>query len=251
MELICGDVLESLRNIPEKSHDCIVTSPPYNIGIKYGSGVNDNKPREEYLNWILEIMTECKRILTDEGSVFVNMGYTNVDPWIHMDVARRIGRVFHLQNNFTWVKNVSVGENSWGHYKPINSKRFVNVTNESVFHFTKSGSVEIHRKAVGVPYADKSNLTRKSKDAPKEDKRCRGNTWFIPYKTIQTKKDHPATFPVELPEMCIKLCGGTRVLDPFVGTGTTLLAAKNLGAEVYTGIDISPEYLGIARERIS
>ena len=89
---------------------------------------------------------------------------------------------------------------SRGHFKPISSQRFLNDCHEYIFHFTKSGRVEIDRLALGVPYQDKSNIARWSHTSGR-DRRCRGNTWFIPYETIQSRqkeRPHPATFPVEL-----------------------------------------------------
>lgn len=260
MNLLQGDVLEQLATLPDGYFQCIITSPPYNIGKNYGESVNDNRPMHEYLEWIRTVFRECKRVLAENGSLFVNVGYSNIEPWIAMDVANQLRQDFVLQNQITWVKNISIGEISHGHFKPINSKRFLNVTNESIFHFTKSGAVPLERLAIGVPFMHKSNLHSRSeakKHETKPDVRCRGNTWFIPYETIQSRKkergNHPASFPVELAEMCIKVCMGDsregRVLDPFLGTGSTLVAAKNLGLSG-TGIDINPEFLAFARQRL-
>ena len=260
MELHEGDVLEQLRLLPEKSFACIVTSPPYNLGMRYGENIDDKKPYDIYLTWIGDVFRECKRVLTDTGSIFLNVGYSSTEPWIAMDVANVLRKDFVLQNQITWVKNISIGETSYGHFKPINSKRFVNVTNESIFHFTKTGDVPLHRLSIGVPFMHKSNLHSRSeakKDEVKADCRCRGNTWYIPYETIQNNKKerggHPASYPVELAEKCIKLCMGDgkegRVLDPFLGTGTTLVAAKKLGLSG-TGIDINPEFLKFAQQRL-
>ncbi len=257
MELLHGDVLERLRGLPDKTFKCIVTSPPYNIGKDYGTSVDDKKPMSDYLTWIKEVFHECKRVLTDDGSLFVNVGYSNQHPWIAMDVAQVLRSEYVLQNQITWVKNISIGENSYGHFKPINSKRYLNTTNESIFHFTKTGDVQVERLAIGVPYVYKCNLeSRSQKGKTKPDVRCRGNTWFIPYKTIHSNKvargGHPASYPVELAEMCIKLAIGNEkglVLDPFLGSGTTLVAAKQLGL-VGTGIDINEEYLKFAEVRL-
>lgn len=260
MELLEGDVLACLKSLPDKAFKCIVTSPPYNLDMNYGAAVNDKKPFEVYLAWIRDVFVECKRVLTDDGSLFLNVGYTSTQPWLAMDVANALRRDFVLQNQFTWVKNISLGETSHGHFKPINSKRYVNVTNEAVFHFTKTGDVPVHRLAIGVPFMHKSNLHSRSeakKDEVKPDCRCRGNTWYVPYETIQSNKKerggHPASYPVQLAEYCIKLCMGDsregRVLDPFLGTGTTLVAAQRLGLSG-TGIDLNPEFLSFARERL-
>jgi site-specific DNA-methyltransferase (adenine-specific) len=262
--LVEGDVLDCLAEIPDQSIHCIVTSPPYNIGKNYGDKVDDKKPMNEYLDWIAEVFLDCKRVLTDDGSLFVNVGYSSTQPWIAMDVAQALRKDWFLQNNITWVKNVSIGEESYGHFKPIQSKRFLNVTNESILHFTKTGDVEIHRLEIGVPFKWKCNLKPRGKDKDGNDKpekadvRCRGNSWFIPYETIKNnEKDrggHPASFPVELAEKCIKIAVGKNtdavVLDPFLGSGTTLVACNNLGLRG-TGFDINPEFLEFAQLRVS
>jgi site-specific DNA-methyltransferase (adenine-specific) len=252
-----GDVIDMLRTLDESSVDCIVTSPPYNIGKNYGTSVNDRKPMKEYLQWIQCVFAECKRVMKPEASLFINIGYTSVEPWIAMDVAQALRSEFVLQNNITWVKNISIQENSYGHFKPINSKRFLNVTNETILHFTKTGDVAVERLAIGVPFVYKCNLkSRTNKDASlRPDVRCRGNTWFIPYETIQNKEQrgkHPASYPTALAEMCINLAMGEKkgvVLDPFVGTGTTLVACKNL-CHSGIGIDINHEFLEFAKSRI-
>jgi site-specific DNA-methyltransferase (adenine-specific) len=155
--------------------------------------------------------------------------------------------IFRLQNAIIWVKSISIGEESFGHFKPVNSQRYLNHLYEHVFHFTKTGETPLDRLAVGVPFKDKSNIARWGHT---EDRRCGGDVWFIPYRTIRSKSQrdhHPSPFPVELAERCIKLhcppvsgepdAAGARgmVLDPFLGVGSTLLAAQRLG---YCGVGI-------------
>ena len=145
---------------------------------------------------------------------------------------------------------------SFGHFKPINSPRFLNDCHEYVFHFTKSGRVELNRLALGVPYQDKSNIARWSHTRGK-DLRCRGNTWFVPYETIQSRekeRPHPATFPVQLAEWCIKLHGASRVrtmLDPFLGIGNSAVAAQRCGVRRFIGFEIDDAYLAEAKRRIA
>jgi site-specific DNA-methyltransferase (adenine-specific) len=141
----------------------------------------------------------------------------------------------------------------FGHYKPINSDRFLNQNYESVFHLTGSGEVTVDRLAIGVPFEDKSNIERRGHVV---DLHCAGDTWFIPYETVQSKSDkfhHPAGFPVGLPERCIKLHGlrdGLVVLDPFAGSGSTLVAAHRLGC-VGIGIEKDEHYAKTARLRLA
>ena len=78
------DCLEGMKKLEDGSIDAIVTSPPYNLNIKYGK-YNDDKPRQEYLDWLVKIFREGKRVLKDDGHLFVNMGYSNVDPRVDRD----------------------------------------------------------------------------------------------------------------------------------------------------------------------
>lgn len=246
-----GDCLKGLKRLSAGSVDVVVTSPPYNIGISYRS-YDDRRPRAEYLKWLSDIGEQIARVLTDGGSFFLNVGSTNADPWVALDVANAFRDKFVLQNTISWIKSVSIGDDTVGHFKPITSRRYMNNNHEAVFHFTKTGSVEIDRLAIGVPFKDKSNIGRWGHS---RDKRCAGNVWFIPYKTVTSKAEkfnHPAGFPVELAERCIKLHGieGAVVLDPFLGAGSTLVAAARLGCEGI-GFEIDPVYAASAVSRLT
>ena len=246
-----GDCLEHLRRLDAGCVDVCVTSPPYNIGVAYSTH-DDRMPKAAYLDWMGCVAAEIARVLRDDGALFLNVGSTNVDPWIAMEVASQFRRALTLQNQIVWVKSVSVGEDTFGHFKPINSARFLNNNHEAIFHFSKSGRTPIDRLAVGVPFKHKSNIARWGHA---RDRRCAGNVWFLPYKTVQSrteKFDHPAGFPVSLPERCIMLHGkaDALVLDPFMGTGTTLLAAEQLGCSGI-GVDVDRTYVERAARRLA
>jgi site-specific DNA-methyltransferase (adenine-specific) len=244
------------KRVKPGSVDVVVTSPPYNLGIEYGA-YDDTVSRDEYLAWTIKWAEAVKDAMSDGGSLFLNIGSKPTDPWVPFEVARVLRPIFQLQNVIHWVKSIAVAKEdvgdygaivsdvAIGHYKPINSRRFVNDCHEYIFHFTKSGSVSLDRLAVGVPYQDKSNVKRWK--AAKEGLRCRGNTWFIPYETIQNRikeRPHPATFPPRLPEMCIQLHGLDKVglvLDPFMGLGNTAIACVRLGV-AFTGFEIDRVY---------
>lgn len=249
-EVIQGDCLDVLRMIETDTCDVIVTSPPYNIGVAYRS-YDDRRPRQDYLSWLSQVGSELRRVLRDDGSFFLNIGSTNSDPWLAQDVAGAFRQSFVLQNHIVWVKSLSIGDDTVGHFKPISSYRYLNHNHESIFHFTKSGNVAVDRLAVGVPFKDKSNIARWGH---KRDKRCAGNVWFIPYNTVKSKAQkfhHPAGYPVELPMRCLRLHNGNGgiVLDPFLGAGTTLVAAQRLGYNGI-GIEIDPQYADTAVARI-
>jgi len=261
-EIHCIDCIEGMKQLDPQTVDVIVTSPPYNIGIDYNV-YEDKKPRNEYLKWMSLVAKESKRILKDNGSFFLNIGGTLKDPWIPLDVAREFRDYYVLQNTIHWIKSIAIPKEdvgnypnvkddiAVGHYKPINSRRYHHDCHEYIWHFTKTGDVELDKISVGVPYQDKTNINR-WKSANGSDKRDRGNTWFIPYETIRESRPHPSTFPTKLPEMCIKDHGLKNiqlVLDPFMGIGTTAIACIKLGVN-YIGFEIDYQYIDIAKERI-
>ena len=267
-ELISLYLQDCVKGMREKlqpgSVDIIVTSPPYNIGVLYNS-YHDKQPRASYLCWMQRVGKELHRVLSDDGSFFLNVGGTPSDPWIPFEVGQKLRSRFILQNVIHWVKSVAIsktdvgnypnisGDIAVGHYKPIASRRFLHDCHEYIFHFTKTGRVPLDRLAIGVPYQDKSNIGRWN--CATQDKRCRGNTWFIPYETIRDRKSqrpHPSAFPVGLPEMCIRLHGRNQVnlvLDPFMGIGSTALACLRLGVSCI-GFEIDQEYLDVASDRV-
>ena len=309
------DCIEWMNQQAEKSIDVIVTSPPYNLNIKYGQ-YQDDQPRDSYLKWMYDVAVAMKRVLKDDGQLFLNVGYSNKDPWVAMDVGQVFRKVFILQNNFTWVKHILLNDQSYGIYKPIAGDRFASATTESIFHFTKTGEVSVNRLAIGHRNKDHAKYpelykesrhiaTHRRKVAKKmgfktwldvqqnatptqmqefnkrmveleqknpwnpEKKKCIGNAWYIPYTPVSKlakevgddtlgttdsgRGGHPATFPEQLPDMCIKFSGvpeHSTIYDPFNGTGTTVLAAvKN---NMYgIGTDIDDSYLTFATKRLT
>jgi site-specific DNA-methyltransferase (adenine-specific) len=241
----------------------VVTSPPYNLGIKYRT-YRDDLPRAEYLAWTERWVRGVSRALAPRGSFFLNVGAKPTDPWIPLEVAQVARMHLKLQNTIHWVKSIAIDRDAAsvagferdvavGHYKPINSDRFVNDCHEYIFHFSHGARTPIDRRAIGVPYQDKSNVARWASAGA--DKRCRGNTWFIPYETIQRRdrdRPHPASFPPKVPEQCIRLHGKARagvVLDPVLGLGSTAIAAVRLGLD-FVGIEMDEQYLKEAVKRI-
>ena len=258
-DLYLEDCVKGMAALPSNKVDLIVTSPPYNLGIRYGK-FSDRQTRESYLRWTTSWTTEARRLLKKSGSFFLNIGSAPSNPMLPYEIVMELRDSFVLQNTIHWIKSITVEDKagqirSHGHFKPISSKRFLNDCHESIFHFTKSGQVEIDRLAIGVPYQDKSNIARWSHTGG-GDVRCRGNTWFVPYQTIQRRekeRPHPATFPVQLAEWCVKLHGITRVktmLDPFLGIGNSALAARECGVKKFIGFEIDETYLAEAKRRL-
>lgn len=266
LQFFHGDALEILNTFRAGSVDAVVTSPPYNLGIRYRT-YDDGGPRDEYLEWTGEWVKAARRVLATQGSLFLNVGAKPKDPWTALDVAQAVRPHLELQNIIHWIKSIAIekalaGTRSGltddlavGHYKPINSRRFLNDCHEFVFHFSPNGTTPLDRTAVGVKYQDASNVTRWQKAG--SGLRCRGNTWFLPYDTIQSRdkeRPHPATFPWRLPAYCLKLHGLDRIklaVDPFLGLGSSAIACARLGVN-FAGIELDEHYLkeAVARTRL-
>jgi site-specific DNA-methyltransferase (adenine-specific) len=263
-----------MSQLPDECVDLVVTSPPYNLGINY-SKYSDRQHRRSYLNWCSEWATQICRVLKSNGSFFLNIGAAPSNPMLPHEIVMALRELFVLQNTIHWIKSIAIEHcsphpeggargshseaataiRSYGHFKPISSKRFLNDCHEYIFHFTRSGRVELDRLALGVPYQDKSNIAR-WRHTRGSDLRCRGNAWFVPYETIQNRekqRPHPATFPVQLAEWCIKLHGVPRVktmLDPFLGIGNSAVAAQRCGVKKFIGFEIDDAYLAEAKRRL-
>ena len=258
-----GDCVEVLSRLPADCLDAVVTSPPYNLGVRYRT-YDDTIPRANYLEWTDAWVRQVAAALAPAGSLFLNLGAKPTDPWTALDVAQAVRPHLRLQNMIHWIKSIAIEKSAAGgraglqqdlavgHYKPINSKRFLHDCQEFIFHFSPEARTPVDRRAIGVNYQDASNISRWQNASG--GLRCRGNTWFIPYETIQNRekdRPHPATFPPRLPEMCLRLHGLQRtrmVADPFMGLGSTAVACAQLGLN-FVGIEMDERYLEEAIER--
>ena len=252
------------KNLEPQSVDVIVTSPPYNLGVRYKQ-YDDAISRRDYVRWMGEWAEAAKRVLRVDGSLFLNLGSKPSDPWVPFEVLAEMRKYFVLQNVIHWIKSIAIQKDdvgdypgitrnvTVGHFKPINSPRYINDCHEYIFHLTRRGDVKLDRLAIGVEYQDKSNVARWH--AAQGDRRCRGNTWFVPYETIRdraTERPHPATFPIKVPKMCIQLHGLKKarlVVDPFLGIGHTAAACLELGID-FVGFEIDPAYYSAAKRLI-
>jgi site-specific DNA-methyltransferase (adenine-specific) len=279
-ELRVEDCIAGMSRLPGAHVDLVVTSPPYNLGVRYGK-FSDRQDRQSYLRWCAEWAEQLRRVLKPSGSLFLNIGAAPSNPMLPHEIVMGLREIFILQNTIHWIKSIAIEDcshrpvagrttavqqtghrpvatniRSHGHFKPISSKRFLNDGHEYIFHFTRTGRVELDRLALGVPYQDKSNISRWAHTRG-SDLRCRGNTWFIPYETIQSRakeRPHPATFPVQLAEWCIKLHGVSRIqtmLDPFLGIGNSAVAAQRCGVKNFIGFEIDETYLAEAKRRLN
>lgn len=262
-KIICGDSLEAMKTIPNESIDLIITSPPYADNRKntYG-GI---KP-SEYVEWFIPYAKECYRVLKSDGTFILNIKEKVVNGERSTYVIELILEL--RKHGWIWTE-----EFIWHKKNCVPGKwpnRFRDAW-ERCLQFNKSKKFNMYQDAVKVPIGDWAssrlkNLTQKDKI------RCESETksgfgknisnWenrdmvypsnVIYMATECSNKNHSAVFPKELPKWFIKLFTkeGDVVLDPFLGSGTTLIACKELNRNGI-GIEISEEYCDIAKERLS
>ncbi len=231
--VICGDALEEMKKFPDAAFDLVVTSPPYNIrnstggGFKsgggkwksaslikgYGSDNNvdeDNKPYGEYVQWQRECLREMLRLVPDTGAVFYNHKW-RVQAGLLQD-RHEIVEGFPVRQIIIWQRAGGINFNS-GYFLP---------TYEVIYLIAKK---DFRLKQETLSFTD---------------------VWTI---SQENNNPHPAAFPLAIPERIIFATEAQKILDPFAGSGTTCLAAVNLGRQ-FVGIEKNKQYCQWAIQRL-
>jgi len=237
--IICGDAAAVLQEIPDRSVDLVVTSPPYNFGHHYADN-NDTCEWDDYFRGLKAIWQECYRLLKPGGRMAVNVQplFSDYIPTHHVISSQILDIGFLWKAEILWEKNTySARYTAWGSWKSP-SMPYMKYTWEFIEVFDK----ETHKK---TGEKEKIDITG---DEFKEWVFAR---WAFPAEARMRDYRHPAMFPEELPRRVIKLFSyrGDLVLDPFNGAGTTTLVAHRLGRR-FIGIDIVPEYCETAMARL-
>lgn len=226
----CGDCVELMNKMPAGSVDLIVTSPPYNLRNSTGNGMKDGRggkwanakllegyeshhdamPHEEYVKWQRQSLEAMMRVLREDGAIFYNHKW-RVQNGLLQDRSD-IVKDFPVRQIIIWKRAGGINFNA-GYFLP---------TYEVIYLICKPD----------FKLAPKANAL--------------GDVWSIPQ---EDNNPHPAPFPVELAQRCIQSTTAQIVLDPFMGSGSTAIAAEGSGRD-WIGIDISKEYCKVARERI-
>lgn len=260
--IICGDCEEALRLLPEDSVDLIVTSPPYADSRKntYG-GVAPHK----YVDWMLPKTAQLLRVLKPTGTFVLNIKEKVVNGERHTYVLELVLAL--RQQGWLWTE-----EFVW-HKKNSYPGKWPNRFRDSwerCLQFNKSRKFNMYQDSVRIPMGDWARGRLKNLsvvDRTRDESRVRSgfgknvSKWVgrdLAYPTnvlhLATEcgnKNHSATFPIGLPEWFIKLFTkeGDVVLDPFLGSGTTAIAARQLG-RFYVGIELLPEYCRLAEQNV-
>jgi adenine-specific DNA-methyltransferase len=241
-----GDCLDLLRDIPDGFVNLVVTSPPYNLGKPY----EDRLDLDAYLTQQRRVIEECVRVLDDHGSICWQVGnYVDDGEIIPLDVAlypifAELG--LHLRNRIVW--HFEHGLHA--------SKRFSG-RYEVILWFTRGNTYTFNLDAVRVPqkYPNKKHFKGPNRGQLSGNPLGKnpGDVWQIPnVKANHVEKTiHPCQFPVELIERLILALtdAGDWVLDPFIGVGTTAIAALMHGRRAI-GAEIVPEYVAVAQTRL-
>ncbi|TET47919.1 site-specific DNA-methyltransferase [candidate division TA06 bacterium] len=236
-DIKCGDALEVMKDIPDKTVHLVITSPPYNVGAKYDNH-DDELAYDDYLNWLMDVWTEVKRILVTGGRFALNIAPTSIKNFnpIHHDFIEQMRQIgMTMRTEILWYKQTMLRRTAWGSWKSPANPHIV-PSWEYVLVFCKdSWKLKGDPKDIDIT-AD-------------EFKRYSDGFWYIPPET--RRRGHPAPFPEELIYRLIKFYTykGNLVLDMFGGTGTVALVAYKTGRD-FVHIDISEEYCKIASHRL-
>ncbi|MCL4381135.1 site-specific DNA-methyltransferase [Candidatus Marsarchaeota archaeon] len=239
LEILKQDVLKTLH-IKENSIDLIITSPPYNLDIKYNSH-NDKLTYGQYLEFSKKWLTRCFEWLKDDGRLCLNIpldknkdGQQSVGADL-TTIAKQIGFKYH--STIIWNEGNISRRTAWGSYASASAPYVIAPVELIVILYKKDWK--------------KTSGSKKNSITPAEFMKWTSGVWTFQGES-KKKIGHPAPFPVELPDRCIKLFSfvGDTVLDPFMGSGTTLIAAyKNNRKGV--GIEIDEEYCKLAKKRLA
>ena len=240
-QIYCGDTVETMKKIKDKSINLILTSPPYLASIrkdnhKYPGAkdlIKDNQPVKEYVSWLIDVFKEYERILTDDGVIVFNYSYTTFNPSLPYILINEVfeNTSLEIYDTASWKKKSCIPLS--GH--PNRLTRIV----EMVYIFAKTPNFTTNKIVSSVSKTGQKYF----------------NTYynFIEAKNNDGKVEgHEATFSTEFANYFIDLYSKPNdiVLDNFSGTGTTPYASSKMGRQ-YIGIDLVEDYCDYARERLS
>ena len=263
-KIIQGNCVKVMANLPESCVDLIVTSPPYNVGIDYDSH-NDRLSMEDYWQFTKDWLSESYRILKDDGRIAVNIPY-------EVNVQDRGGRILFMSEFYQIMKNlgfkfyglVDLDENSphrskttaWGSWMSPSSPYIYNPKECVILAYKK----ERIKKVKGEPQWKGELVDLEQEDGTikqkmmyqEEDKKEFMSLVYGQWEYFaDTKQQTKATFSMDIPMNAIKILTYKNdiVLDPFTGSGTSLVAAEISGRR-WIGIELSENYTKVAKERV-
>jgi site-specific DNA-methyltransferase (adenine-specific) len=228
---------EQMAELPDRSMHLMVTSPPYNVGKDYDADLT----LDEYLAFLRRVWAEVLRVLVPGGRACINVANLGRKPYIplHLYIARDMIELgFQMRGEVIWDKGASAAASTaWGSWRSPANPTLRDV-HEYILIFSK-GSFRRTPLDGRTATIERDEFLESTK-----------SVWSFPAASAR-KVGHPAPFPVELPYRLIQLYtfSDEIVLDPFMGSGQTALAARKAGRH-YVGYEIDPEYVKLAQERL-
>lgn len=231
--IIQGDCRDVLSEVDDNSIDLVITSPPYNVGVDYDE-YDDNISLSQYEELLTELFRILNRKVKNTGRVCLNVSLKNKDgivdtPCLVKDIVKNIG--WDLRFEIIWNKGSSESSSAWGSWRSPSSPRPI-FNHEYIFVFDVGNDTKDYKKSL-----------RKEKFM-----QLVKSVWNV---SPEVSSDHPAPFPEEIPKRLIKMNSYEEdlVLDPFIGSGTTAVAAEHLNRN-WIGIDQSKKYINMSYERL-
>lgn len=247
--IYCADS-RRLDMIEDEVVDLVICSPPYNVGKNYKNH-DDALPLEEYLGLLRAVWAECKRVMRPGGRICVNVAGVDRQPYLPLQsfiTQQLMDLGFLMRGEIIWDKAASVGvSTAWGSWQSPSNPTLRDL-HEYILVFCKD---QFRLPAPHSP-GDGGEQAKGETDLTSEEfTALTRSIWSFPTGSA-SKVGHPAPFPVELPRRLIKLYSwkGGLVLDPFCGSGSTCVAASQLG-RLWIGVDIDPAYADLARRRVA
>ena len=225
---------EDMSELPDNSVHLMITSPPYNVGKEY----DEDLTLDEYLSMLKRVWKETYRVLTPGGRACINVANIGRKPYLPLStfiVSDMIELGYLMRGEIIWNKGASAGTScAWGSWLAASNPVLRDV-HEYILVFCKSDFKREKREST-IEKEDFMEFTK--------------SIWNMPAESAK-KVGHPAPFPVELPRRLIELYSFKEdiVLDPFMGSGTTAIAAEKTNRQ-WVGYDISQEYIDIAYYRL-
>lgn len=246
LDRIFSSSSERMAELPDNSVHLMVTSPPYNVGKDYDVDLT----LDEYLAFLKRVWAETYRVLVPGGRACINVANLGRKPYIplHTFVVRDMLELqFLMRGEIIWDKGASASASTaWGSWQSATNPTLRDI-HEYILVFSK-GSFQRGRQSLGAP---KKHAGRKDTISKEQFLEYTKSVWDFSAESAR-KVGHPAPFPVELPYRLMQLYTfeGDVVLDPFMGSGQTALAALKAGRH-YVGYEISSAYRKLALKRIA
>ena len=252
-QLFCADARD-MRAVDDSSVALVVTSPPYFAGKEYEAALGEGDvPGSylEYLEMLRDVFAECRRVLEPGGRIAVNVANLGRKPY--RSLAGDVTTILQddlgllLRGEIVWAKaDGATGSCAWGSFASAANPVLRDLTERVVV--ASKGRFD---RAVSRPERERRGLPFENTISNDEFMEATLDVWRIPPASAR-RVGHPAPFPVELPERLIHLYtyGGDVVLDPFLGSGSTAVAAVRTGRH-YVGYDTDANYVALARDRVT